>query len=71
MNETEAAILSGREVKEVSRETWGEIAQEFLRDGVENVVITLGAEGAFYANSDTCGLVHAFQIDPVDPTGAG
>lgn len=71
VNETEAAILSGREVKEVSRETWGEIAQEFLRDGVENVVITLGAEGAFYANSKTSGLVHAFQIDPVDPTGAG
>ena len=71
VNETEAAILSGREVKEVSRETWGEIAQEFLRDGVENVVITLGAEGAFYANSETSGLVHAFKIDPVDPTGAG
>lgn len=71
VNETEAAILSGREIEEISRETWGEIAQEFLRDGVENVVITLGAEGAFYANTETSGLVHAFKIDPVDPTGAG
>jgi len=71
VNETEAAILSGREVKEVSRETWGEIAQEFLLEGVENVVITLGAEGAFCANAETSGLVHAFKIDPVDPTGAG
>lgn len=71
VNETEAAILSGREVKEVSRETWREIAQEFLRDGVKNVVITLGAKGAFYANSETSGLAHAFKVDPVDPTGAG
>jgi ribokinase len=71
VNETEAAILSGRDAKQVCQETWEEIAKEFLGDGVENVVITLGAEGAFYANSKIAGHVHAFQIDPVDPTGAG
>jgi ribokinase len=71
VNETEAAILSGREVNEVCKETWKEIAQEFLQEGIENVVITLGADGAFYANSDDFGHIPAFKIDPVDPTGAG
>jgi ribokinase len=71
VNETEAAILSGREVHEVCKETWKEIAQEFLQEGIENVVITLDADGAFYANSDDSGHIPAFKIDPVDPTGAG
>jgi ribokinase len=50
-NESEAAIMSGRDRDEVNEETWPVIAQEFLNRGVQNVVITLGAKGAFYANA--------------------
>ncbi|KAK4500157.1 hypothetical protein PRZ48_008343 [Zasmidium cellare] len=71
VNETEAAILSGRDIDEVNSETWGVIAQEFLALGAKNVVITLGAEGAFYANRDSSGHVPAFEIEVLDPTGAG
>lgn len=71
VNETEAAILSGRDIEEVNSESWNAIAQEFLSLGVKNVVITVGAEGAFYANSEASGHVPAFEIEVLDPTGAG
>ena len=71
VNETEAAILSGSKLHDVNSTTWEEIAKGFLDDGVENVVITLGARGAYYANKKSSGQVSAFKIVPVDPTGAG
>ncbi|KAJ9639859.1 putative ribokinase [Coniosporium tulheliwenetii] len=49
MNETEAAILSGRDPASVDVETdWTSVASDFLDRGVKNVVITLGAQGVFY-----------------------
>ncbi|GAB7324354.1 hypothetical protein MBLNU13_g08306t1 [Cladosporium sp. NU13] len=71
VNETEAAILSGSKLRDVNSTTWEEITRGFLDDRVENVVITLGARGAYYANNETSGQVSAFKIVPVDPTGAG
>ncbi|KAH8587085.1 Ribokinase-like protein [Bisporella sp. PMI_857] len=71
VNESEAAIMSGRDRDEVNEETWPIIAQEFLNRGVKNVVITLGAKGAFYANAT--GNLHcpAFETKVKDTTGAG
>ena len=71
VNETEAAILSGLDLDDVKEENWQEIAQGFLSEGVKNVVITLGAAGAYYANEQSSGHVPAFKIVPIDPTGAG
>ncbi|OAL31392.1 hypothetical protein AYO22_00984 [Fonsecaea multimorphosa] len=71
LNETEAATMSGREVEEVNDETWQEIVEEFLDQGVENVVITLGARGAFFGRADEFGHVNAFNVDVLDCTGAG
>ncbi|KAI1129671.1 Ribokinase-like protein [Nemania abortiva] len=71
VNEPEAAIMSGRQRNEVNEGTWSIIAQEFLERGVQNVVITLGAKGAFYANSTESGHCLAFDVDVVDCTGAG
>ncbi|TVY31583.1 Ribokinase [Lachnellula subtilissima] len=51
VNESEAAAMSNRVRDEVRQETWPIIAQEFLNWGVKNVVITLGAKGAYYANA--------------------
>ncbi|OIW27701.1 Ribokinase-like protein [Coniochaeta ligniaria NRRL 30616] len=62
VNESEAAIMSGRDRDEVNEDSWPTIAQEFLNRGVKNVVITLASKGAFYANakeSDHC-LADAF-----------
>lgn len=71
VNETEAAILAGRPVKMVNSETWYDIAEEFLKDGVKNVVITLAAQGAYYANQKGHGLVPAKSVTVADATGAG
>lgn len=71
VNESEAAIMSGRDREEVNEDTWGVIAQEFLSRGVQNVVITLGAKGAFYATKTESGLCPAYDVKVVDTTGAG
>ncbi|KAF2228920.1 ribokinase, partial [Viridothelium virens] len=71
VNESEAAIMSGRDMDEVSEDTWPVICGDFLNQGVKNVVITLGAKGAYYAN--TLGRNHcpAYNVNVVDTTGAG
>ncbi|KAL3952898.1 hypothetical protein ACCO45_012841 [Purpureocillium lilacinum] len=71
VNESEAAIMSGRDRDEVNEGTWSTIAQEFLDRGVKNVVITLGAKGAFYANATGSDHYPAFEVKVEDTTGAG
>lgn len=71
VNENEAAILSGYDIEEVQEDSWEEIAEYFLELGVKNVVLTLGAGGAYFAGSDDRGHVPACQITAVDCTGAG
>ncbi|NSW77157.1 MAG: carbohydrate kinase [Candidatus Atribacteria bacterium] len=42
-----------------------------LQRGVTNCVVTLGQEGAFFANSLGTGFIPAFSVLAVDPTGCG
>lgn len=71
VNESEAAIMSGRPREDVNEDTWPTVAQEFLRRGAKNVVITLGSQGAFYATSTESGHCHAHKVEVIDTTGAG
>ncbi|TPX19108.1 uncharacterized protein E0L32_011181 [Thyridium curvatum] len=74
LNETEAALLSGRDRDRLHSPTgWQEVAQDFIRSGVTNVVLTLGARGAYYSTiGGERGLVKAEEsISVVDTTGAG
>lgn len=71
MNESEAAIMSGRDLDEVNKETWPIICQGFLSRGVKNVVITLGAKEAYYATTKGSGHCPAYKVRVVDSTGAG
>ncbi|KAI1330269.1 Ribokinase-like protein [Xylariaceae sp. FL0255] len=71
VNESEAAILFGCDRDEVNESTWSEIAQEFLRRGVKNVVITLGAKGAYFANAEESDRCLAYVVEVLDTTGAG
>ncbi|KAK0381148.1 hypothetical protein CLIM01_01505 [Colletotrichum limetticola] len=71
VNEFEAAIMSGRMPDNVTESTWPSIAQDFLNVGVENVFITLGAKGAFYANSKASGHCTGYPVSVVNTTGAG
>tara|TARA_B100000686_G_scaffold225347_1_gene232510 strand:+ start:499 stop:1413 length:915 start_codon:yes stop_codon:yes gene_type:complete len=70
-NETEAGYYLKEKVDseaEVER-----AAKIFLEKGVKNIIITLGAKGVYFANSDESYFVKAFKLknDVLDTTGAG
>jgi ribokinase len=69
-NETEAEILTG--IKVSTQADAQRAADAFLGLGVRNVVITLGAQGAFVKNATTSAHVPACNAGPVvETTGAG
>lgn len=68
-NETEAQILTGIEVKD--DESIKEAAEILLDKGVRNVIITLGARGAYFKNEYQSFFIDAPQVDAVDTTAAG
>ena len=76
VNESEAAILTGRQVSEVEAEDfdWSSVTSQFLAKGVRNVVVTLGAKGAFFASEggEKGLLVKGEKVERVvDTTAAG
>ncbi|KAG6200684.1 hypothetical protein E4U10_001865 [Claviceps purpurea] len=73
VNETEACVLSGRGEDELeTAEGLATVADGFLERGVQNVVITLGGRGVYYAARDgPRALVEALKTDVVDTTAAG
>ena len=73
VNETEAKMLTPSKAADTSNgDEWGLVTDYFLGLGVKNVVVTLGAEGAYYANDKESGLVKAEEDCTVfDTTGAG
>lgn len=68
-NETELAILTG--LKTETEEDLFQACSLLLQKGVEAVVVTLGAKGAYYMNHYEHGHVQANNIDVKDTTGAG
>jgi ribokinase len=68
-NETEAEFLTGIAVTDDA--TAAEAATKLRARGVEAVILTLGARGAFAATASTQELVPGFPVKAVDTTGAG
>lgn len=69
-NEHEAAALTGQPVREI--EDADRTAEILLARGARNVVITLGAQGAFARTAQTGAHIPAFDAGPVlETTGAG
>ncbi|KAK7517073.1 Ribokinase-like protein [Phyllosticta citriasiana] len=78
VNESEAALLSGRPAEDITPESdLSSVAAEFVQKGVKNVIITLGGAGVFYqtASRDAQGqpgnLIPAKKVKVVDTTAAG
>ena len=68
-NESEAAMLTG---VTVNNETGAAKAADKLRArGAKNVIVTLGARGAFLAGENVRGLIPAYKVKAVDATAAG
>jgi ribokinase len=68
-NKSEAEILSG--IKVTDYETARQAADIISARGVDNVVITLGAQGALIKELDQYHYVEAHKVDAVDTTAAG
>lgn len=68
-NETEAAVLTGVPVRGPAGAA--RAAAVLLARGVPNVIITLGARGAYVANAEGRELVPGHRVKAVDTTGAG
>jgi fructokinase len=64
LSDDELSPLLGVEVKEDAADT-------LVGRGVSLVLVSLGAEGAFYATREFNGSVPAFEVEVVDATGAG
>jgi len=68
-NETEAELLTG--VRVTDERSAGRAAARLRNQGVEVVVITLGAGGAFVSGGAADGVVPGFRVKAVDTTAAG
>jgi len=68
-NETEAALLTGREEASVNEIPM--MAAELFNKGIETVLITLGSKGIFLKNKNFEGFIVGYQVKAVDTTAAG
>ncbi len=68
-NETEASLLTGIQVTDESSAR--EAASLLHQKGVEKVIITLGAAGAFYLSEGKSGIIAAPRVVAADTTAAG
>ena len=70
-NETEASFYLGKKVE--SKTEIEESAKTFLEKGVKNIIITLGAKGLYFANSEESFFIDVYSLKDkvIDTTGAG
>ncbi|WGE35669.1 ribokinase [Actinobacillus genomosp. 1] len=68
-NETETALLTGVQV--VDEQTAQQAANVFHQKGIQTVLITLGAKGAFLSENGNGKIIAGFKVTPVDTTAAG
>jgi ribokinase len=68
-NEVEASILSGVEV--VTMDDARRAAEVFQKKGVEEVVITMGAQGAYVRSGSRELIIPRLNVEAIDTTGAG
>ena len=69
VNEVEAHLLSGIEI--VSEKSIAGAAETLRKMGASNVVITLGADGAYAVGENFACRLPAFSVKAVDTTAAG
>lgn len=68
-NETEATLLTGITV--LNDKTASQAAEVFLSKGVQNVIITLGKQGAYFQNNTLKLKINAPIVQALDTTAAG
>lgn len=68
-NRIEAEMLSG--IKVIDEESAWRAAKAIGEKGIENVVITLGKDGAYVKEKEEYTMIPAKEVETIDTTGAG
>jgi ribokinase len=68
-NETEAAILTGRQ--NFSDEDIPEMANALFNKGSKTVILTLGSKGVYLRSEGFAGIIPGYKVKAVDTTAAG
>jgi ribokinase len=68
-NETELSLLTGVKVDDLRSAE--QAAKRLLERGAQNVIVTLGANGALIVNNEIIKHIPSFKVDVVDTTAAG
>ena len=68
-NETEAAILTGRQ--NFSDEDIPEMANVLFNKGTKTVILTLGSKGVYLRSEGFAGIIPGYKVKAVDTTAAG
>ena len=68
-NQYEAEYYTG--IKVIDEKSAKHAANILKSQGASTVIITLGAQGAYYSSTDESGLVNARKVNAVDTVGAG
>lgn len=68
-NETEAQLLTG--VTVTDKQSAKAAAEVLLKAGVQQVIITMGAQGAFFTDGKAALMIPSLPVQAVDSTAAG
>jgi ribokinase len=68
-NETETELLTGVQVDSLAKAH--EAAQILLNKGLQNLIITMGSQGAYFQSANTKLFIPAQSVEAVDTTAAG
>jgi ribokinase len=68
-NETELGLLTNRSVHDIPSAE--KAARTLLEDGAQNVIVTLGANGALIVNQEITKHIPSFEVQVIDTTAAG
>ena len=68
-NESELSLLTELPVQDISSAE--KAAKTLLERGIQNVIVTLGANGALIVNRELTKHIPSFKVDVVDTTAAG
>ena len=68
-NETEAGLLTGHAISD--QDSAMKAAGKLISKGAKNVLLTMGSQGVYWADSQAVKHFPAFKVKPVDTTAAG
>ena len=68
-NESEAELLTGIQVKDA--QSAQKAAEKLKKKGIQVVIITMGAAGAFLLSDEFTGMIEAPKVQAIDTTAAG